>query len=274
MKVSPEFGMQLAVLSPSTISWVAGKVYSTITLSVEVVFVTSLCESISGGVVSSIVISCIAVAELPEASVAVHVIVVVPTGNDSCASFVTKGEESTMSVEVAVPRSTVVNEPVASIIIGPGAVMSGAVVSTISIVNELEPVLPAESVAVHVTVVRLGGNVSPELKSHDAAIGPSILSDAVASKITSAPDELVASKPRISAGTVTSGAVLSTVKTASESSWAVSVASNALILIKYWLPSPASNVVSTLYEPVFPGFATHTQSAPLFTLYSKSIVNV
>ena len=102
---------------------------------------------------------------MPEASVAVHVTVVVPTGNDPSASFVRIGEGSTRSITVTFPYriSTIVSEPVASAVIVSGAVISGGVVSTTSIVNDAEPELPAESVAMHVTAVKPIGNESPEL---------------------------------------------------------------------------------------------------------------
>ena len=62
-------------------------------------------------------------------SVAVQVTVVVPTGNDSGASFVTVGFESKTSAAVAVPRATAVSVPVASTVTSAGGVTVGGVVS-------------------------------------------------------------------------------------------------------------------------------------------------
>ena len=62
-----------------------------------------------GAVVSTMVIFCVAVAELPASSVAVHVTVVSPTGNFSGASFVIDSTPTT-SVAVASPIETLVSE--------------------------------------------------------------------------------------------------------------------------------------------------------------------
>ena len=54
---------------------------------------------------------CVAVPVLPAASVAVHVTIVVPTGNVTGASLLNEGTPSTRSVAVAVPMDTVVSAP-------------------------------------------------------------------------------------------------------------------------------------------------------------------
>ena len=70
----------------------------------------------TGDVVSTTVTFEVAVALFPEASVAVQVTVVVPTGKPATgASFVTTGEASTMSETVGVPKSAITDfTPVAS----------------------------------------------------------------------------------------------------------------------------------------------------------------
>ncbi len=84
---------------------------------------------IEGGVVSSTVTSCVAVAELPLASVAVQVTTVVPGGNSAGASFVTAGAGSRASLTTGEPRPTAVSGLVASAVTGGGAVIEGGVVS-------------------------------------------------------------------------------------------------------------------------------------------------
>ena len=86
---------------------------------------------ISGGVVSCTVTVWVAVAELSEESVAVHVTVVVPSGNDEGESLVTVGLGSWLSVAVARPMLSMVSDPVASAVMPTGAVMVGGVVSLV-----------------------------------------------------------------------------------------------------------------------------------------------
>jgi|SRR5581483_8819810 hypothetical protein len=73
-------------------------------------------------------------AELPDISVAVHVTVVVPSGNPVASDapgelFVTFGDGSLLSNTKGLPRLTGVSSPVASTVIGGGVVMVGGVVS-------------------------------------------------------------------------------------------------------------------------------------------------
>ena len=73
-----------------------------------------------------------ALAELPEESVAVQIIAVVPNGypEEMVALFVMAGDRSTRSAAFAdSPMSTLVISPVASVVMSGGAVISGAVVS-------------------------------------------------------------------------------------------------------------------------------------------------
>jgi len=113
--------------------------------------------------VSSKVTNCDAVAELPEESVAVHVTVVVPSGNVSGASFVIVGAESTVSVTVGSPKPTEdcsVSKPVASTVISDSAEITGLVVSSKVTNCDAVAELPEKSVAVHVTMVSPSRNVS------------------------------------------------------------------------------------------------------------------
>ena len=65
-----------------------------------------------------------------------------------------------ISVAVAVPMDTVVCAPVASAVTSAGGVTTGTVVSTTVMFCVAVPVLPAVSVAVHVTTVVPTGNIS------------------------------------------------------------------------------------------------------------------
>src|SRR5919197_5574842 len=70
-----------------------------------------------------------------------------------------------------------------------GTVITGAVVSTrFTMTLKLAlPVLPCESVAVHVTCVVPSGNVLPEGGLHVGVSGPSVSSFALAENVTVAP---------------------------------------------------------------------------------------
>jgi hypothetical protein len=74
--------------------------------------------------------------------------------------------------------------------------------------NNAEPVLPALSVAEHVTLVEPTGNVEPEAGVQVTGTEPSTRSEAEALKVTLAPLGPVALTV-MSAGTVTTGGVLS-----------------------------------------------------------------
>jgi hypothetical protein len=94
-----------------------------------------------------------------------------------------------------------------------GTVIVGGVVSTPVTVtwNDALPVLPCASVAVQVTVVVPSGNVEPDAGVHVGMIGPSTASLADAVNVSAFPPlELVST---MSAGTVTTGAVVSTTLT-------------------------------------------------------------
>ena len=71
-----------------------------------------------------------AVAALLDASLAVQVIVVVPTGNPDGALLMTVGAGSLSSVTVGVPREArTVNGPVDIVVMSGGAAITGGVVS-------------------------------------------------------------------------------------------------------------------------------------------------
>ena len=94
--------------------------------------------------------------------------------------------------------------------ISDGTVITGGVVSLKLMFtwNDALPVLPCASVAVHVTVVDPTGNVDPDAGVHVGVIGPSTVSVAVAVNVSAFPeDDVVVSL--MSAGTVTTGAVVS-----------------------------------------------------------------
>ena len=81
---------------------------------------------------SCIVTVCVAFAEFPDESVAVHITIVVPSGNVAVALFVMVGLGSRLSVTVAVPSWAaviVVFVPVASNVMSAGAVTTGGMMS-------------------------------------------------------------------------------------------------------------------------------------------------
>src|SRR5262245_28099697 len=95
-----------------------------------------------------------------------------------------------------------------------GTVITGGTVSANVIVmwNDAEPVLPWASVAVHVTVVAPTGNFVPEAGVQAGVSGPSTISLAEAAKVSTFPDGSGAASV-MSDGTVTAGAVVSTIVT-------------------------------------------------------------
>ena len=113
-----------------------------------------------GAVVSTTVTVWVAVAELPDESVAVHVITVSPSGNVSGESLVIVSTWI-ISYIVASPISTTIFKmPVASTITSEGATTSGMVVSIIVTIWMPFEILPDVSTAVHVIVVLPNENES------------------------------------------------------------------------------------------------------------------
>jgi hypothetical protein len=84
----------------------------------------------------------------------------------------------------------------------------GAVVSLIVILKLPDAILPRVSVAEHATVVVPSGKVEPEAGVQVTGREPSTMSVAVAVKVTTLPEELVASSVMLD-GSVRTGAVVS-----------------------------------------------------------------
>ncbi len=107
---------------------------------------------ITGATVSTTVTSCVAVAVLPEESVAVHVTTVSPRGRPGGMSLLV-GQGQFESRTSGVPKSTClfgVTSPVPSTMTSRGGTNSGAVVSITFIIWMSVAVLPLVWVAVHV----------------------------------------------------------------------------------------------------------------------------
>src|SRR4249919_1334149 len=118
----------------------------------------------------------VALAELPAASAAVQVIVVVPSGNVAGASLVSD-TTPTASVAVAVPCVTAVSGPVASAVTFAGGVTTGAVVSaTVTTNRSARASLPAASWAEQVTVVAAMAKIEADAGEHSAVPSPSTAS--------------------------------------------------------------------------------------------------
>ena len=150
-----------------------------------------------------------------------------------------------LSTAVAVPISTAVVTPVASTATSAGAVTTGATVSTITAsvtvtVCVASPVLPASSVALHVTIVVPTG-YGPVL-SAVAVNTPSMLSTAVAVPISTAVVTPVDSTVTL-AGAVTTGATVSTITTSVTVTVTVAVSEP---------PLPSDNVYTKLSVPDTP----------------------
>jgi hypothetical protein len=101
---------------------------------------------------------------LPALSVAVQVTVVVPMRNvlPLGGSQVGASVPSTVSLAEAVKVTTAPAGLVAKTLIVAGTVSAGGVVSTTMTMRNSEPVLPAVSVAVQVTVVVPNGKTAPD----------------------------------------------------------------------------------------------------------------
>ena len=117
----------------------------------------AFCPTTEGAILSTTVTTCVAVAELPEASVTVQVTVVAPNGYGSGASFVA-AFAAQLSAVVGAPKVTleaaVVHEPASTLTVtSAGAVIVGLILSSTVTVAVAEFVLPAGSVTVSVTVL-------------------------------------------------------------------------------------------------------------------------
>ena len=134
-------------------------------------------QVIAGAVASRTVTVKVQEPILPDASVAVQVTVVVPTGKpDPEAGTQTTVALPQLSVPVGVVYVTVaVQVPTGALVtMFAGHVTVGFVASLTVTVNMHEPVLPAGSVAVHVTVVVPTGKLDPEAGSHTTVALPQL----------------------------------------------------------------------------------------------------
>src|SRR2546422_5143005 len=132
-----------------------------------------------GGVVSRTVTVDDAKPRLPTASVAVQVTVVVPNRKvEPDAGEQVEGRDPlTMSVAVAENVATAPVGPVASRVTGnPDIDTSGGVVSRTVTVEKAEPMLPAASVAIHLTLVIPSGKVVLEGGEQDVVSDPLTMS--------------------------------------------------------------------------------------------------
>jgi hypothetical protein len=124
----------------------------------------------------------VSLAVFPESSVAVHFTVVEP----SLKTLPDDGEQagltfaSTVSEAVALNVTVAPEGPVASTVVSLGTLTTGGFVSLTVIVNIPRPVLPASSVALHVTVVFPTLKPLPEAGVHEGVSLPLTLSEAVA----------------------------------------------------------------------------------------------
>ena len=131
--------------------------------------VTSAGAAIDGGVVSTTVTRCSAVAALPAASDAVQVTTVVPSGRTGGASFATEAMGVASAAAPAPAASPTAMRPSAasapsgdsaSTVMGGGTRTDGGVVSTTSTRCAAVALLPDASVAFHTTVCEPSGNAS------------------------------------------------------------------------------------------------------------------
>jgi hypothetical protein len=199
-------GVQTTATLPSTRSTaVATKV--TTAAGVVVSIVMSAGSVSTGAVVSVTVTMKLPDPVLPLVSVAEQVTVVLPTGNDEPLAGAHSGviAPSTRSDALAA-NVTTVPAPVASIVMSAGTLTTGAVVSTTVTVKLADPVLPAASVAAHVTVVAPREKLEPEAGLQLGVSGPPGTSLAVAVKVTTSPPGPVASTV-MSSGTSTTGGI-------------------------------------------------------------------
>jgi hypothetical protein len=177
---------------------------------------------------------------LPAASLALHVTLVVPSGNvePEAGPQVTTGEGSTESETPTVYVTTAPDGPAASATIVPGSVRLGSVESPTTTSNESLELLPLASVALQLTVVVPSANVDPDGGVHVTTGTPSTASLAVAPYVTTAPDPLVASAV-MSAGTVRVGAVVSTTWTSNAALAGLPAAS---VAVQLTVDVPIANV--------------------------------
>jgi hypothetical protein len=161
--VEPLGGAQVTGTTPSVLS-MADALYMNTAPAAPIASTVAFAGTATTGAVLSVTVN-VNEAEpmLPRASIAVHVIVVVPSGNVEPLDGVqlTGRAPSTLSVADAEYVKIAPAGSVASTVAFAGTVRIGGAVSPTVTVNEAEPVLSCVSVAVHVTVVVPKGNVEP-----------------------------------------------------------------------------------------------------------------
>ena len=134
---NPPSGASLVTLRlGSAMSLTSGVASVMVVVSGPVASVLISAGAVMDGAPVSVIVTCwVSIALFPESSVAVHVTVVLPTGNPpGGASLVTVGDGSSSSVTTGKPSGTKVNSLVASKVISAGAVIEGVEVSVIVIV--------------------------------------------------------------------------------------------------------------------------------------------
>jgi hypothetical protein len=151
---------------------------------------------------------------LPARSLTEQFTAVVPGANSEPDAGVHVGVSapSTPSLAVAEKLTFAPAELFACTEIVPGNVKVGFSVSSTVTVKLPVPVLPALSIAVHVTVVARTGKTDPDAGVHDTPTLPSTMSAAEAEKLTAAPFALPAGTVMFD-GTLTTGGVVSTTET-------------------------------------------------------------
>jgi hypothetical protein len=195
-KVVPDAGAQDTGRGPSTRSAAelakvtiapAGPVASTVMFAGTVR---------AGAVVSRTVMVKPPEAVLPARSVDEQATVLVPMANTDPDGgvHVTGRAPSTTSVAVALKLTATPALLAASRVRSAGRVRTGAEESLTAMVKVPEAGFPAASVAVHVTVVVPMGNVEPDIGVQLGVSGPSTASSAVAVKVATAPELLVAAR--------------------------------------------------------------------------------
>ena len=209
-KSEPLAGAHVTAMVPSTVS-VAVVVYANIAPVAPVASTVAFVGTVMTGPLVSVTVTVNDAAPLlPRASVAVQLTVVGPSENVAplAGVHVTGSAPSTISVADVVKLNAAPVALVASSVAFAGTVTTGPVESVTVTVNDDARVLPCVSVAVQLTVVDPSGNVAPLDGAHATTTLPSTASLAVAEYVKLAPVALVASIVA-SAGTVTTGAVVS-----------------------------------------------------------------
>ncbi len=176
----------------------------------DVASIVWLAGSVSAGaVVSRTLMMMLPEAVLPAASVAERdteakpIPNVLPEGGFAITGTLLLTKSLAVATNVTGAPAALVASAVAVV----GAEMTGGVVSRTVTVNELWAALPAASLALRCTVVTPSGNVLPEAGLAVTATAPSTLSLAVAVKLTTAPDGLVASTVMLAGVAITGGVV-------------------------------------------------------------------